>query len=574
MALQEWVTPGTWSASVPAGMRQTGPPPLIDAAGVGVLDLVTLAESTIGGSRFDTQCHRVPKGLSACADEEVTMNRNSDRKQSDPPVATRQESWAAPNAAKDAGRALPDGAVVQLNRYTRVWDGGSVLVGGSPTHVLRLKATAAGLFARRDLTVADPATRALAERLTAKGLADPVASSLPPIALSQLTVVIPVKDRCEPLDRLLSSIPPEVAETIVVDDGSDDPASIARIAQSHQARLLQLTPNQGPGAARNAGLASVASPFVAFVDSDVVIEPGCFEILLRHFADPLLALAAPRVLGIERERPGWITRYEDSRSSLDLGNHAGSVRPLTSLTWVSGTCMVARVELLGGGFDSAMVSGEDVDLVWRLVDQGHRVRFDPSAVVRHEHRTRLTRWMRRKFFYGTGATPLAQRHPDYIAPVVLPPWSAIVLGLVLLQRRWSLMAAAAVAAVVVARVRRQIRFTRRPTMGALTLTAQGLTATLAQGVALIVRHWWPVTLAAAFFSQRARRAAVVAGLIDAAWEYLRLRPDLDPLRFTVARRLDDVGYGSGVWWSALRGRSIRAILPLLTRASRTPGPKP
>ena len=39
--------------------------------------------------------------------------------------------------------------------------------------------------------------------------------------------------------------------------------------------------------------------------------------MLRHFADPRVAMVAPRVLGLESEAPNWITRYEDARSSLE-----------------------------------------------------------------------------------------------------------------------------------------------------------------------------------------------------------------------------------------------------------------
>jgi len=44
-----------------------------------------------------------------------------------------------------------------------------------------------------------------------------------------------------------------------------------------------------------------------------------------------------------------------------------------------------------------------------------------------------------------------------------------------------------------------------------------------------------------------------------------VRPDLDPVRFAIARRLDDLAYGYGVWRSAIRGRSLAALLPDLRR---------
>ena len=60
---------------------------------------------------------------------------------------------------------------------------------------------------------------------------------------------------------------------------------------------------------------------------------------------------------------------------------------------------------------------------------------------------------------------------------------------------------------------------------------------------------------------------LLAGALDAALEYRRTRPDLDPIRFGIARRLDDLAYGGGVWFSALKGRSLRALLPIIRRRS-------
>ena len=63
-------------------------------------------------------------------------------------------------------------------------------------------------------------------------------------------------------------------------------------------------------------------------------------------------------------------------------------------------------------FDETLRYGEDVDLVWRLLDAGHRVVYDPSVVVRHHEADVL----RRRFRYGTSAAPLAARKTLPAAP--------------------------------------------------------------------------------------------------------------------------------------------------------------
>lgn len=463
-----------------------------------------------------------------------------------------------------SGRPLPTGFRLRLSRRTRVVDDGRVLVGGSPTRVARLTPAAAEMITGRDLVVDSAASAALGAHLLGAGLADPVAGALPPLGLDRVTVVIPVRDRPGPLRRLLASLPAGVAEVIVVDDASRDPGPVAAAARAANATLIALGRNVGAAAARNAGLARAGTEFVAFVDSDAVLEPDCLPTLLRHFADPELALAAPRVLGLQTARPNAITRYENARSSLDLGAEAALVRPRTAIGWVSSTCLVGRTTALADGFDPDMRVGEDVDLVWRLVESGHRVRYEPGAVVRHEHRTRLVPWAARKFFYGTGAAPLARRHPDEIAPAVLPPWGVLVLVAAIAQRRWSLPTIAVTTLVVTDRIARRIGHVSRPRAIAARLTAEGLAATAGQGIALLLRHWWPVTVVAAAASPRVRRAAAVAAVADTAWEWVRVRPRLDPVRFAFIRRLDDAAYGAGVWWSAVRGRSARPLLPSVT----------
>jgi hypothetical protein len=47
--------------------------------------------------------------------------------------------------------------------------------------------------------------------------------------------------------------------------------------------------------------------------------------------------------------------------------------------------------------------------------------------------------------------------------------------------------------------------------------------------------------------------------VDATIEFRRTKSDLDPIRFAIARRLDDLAYGTGVAWGA--ETSIREVSP-------------
>jgi mycofactocin glycosyltransferase len=466
---------------------------------------------------------------------------------------------------------LPRGLVVELGRLVRVYDGGRTLVGGAPTRLLHLSERAASMLDGRRIQVTDHWSERLADRLLAIGAANPVVADLPPIDLSQVTVVIPARDRVTSLDRLLTGLGKRL-RVIVVDDCSNDPRAVARVAARHGAELVALPRNHGPATARNAGLKRVGTPFVAFVDSDVVVGPDAIATLLRHFHHPRVAAVAPQIRALPRPgRPSWISRYEDARSSLDLGTAPAMVHPRSAVSWVPSACLVARVEALGAGFTDGMRVAEDVDLVWRFAAVGWQVRYEPAATAWHDHRVRLTAWLRRKAYYGTGAHALAQRHGTAVAPAVLAPWNAAVACALLAQRRWSVPLAAAVLTITYARRTRTVSRSDDPRRLAAELIGLSLAATAGQTSALLLRHWWPLSLTGSLFSHRLRRAVALAAIADGIAEYVRLSPDLDPVRFVIARRLDDLAYGAGVWAGALRGRSARSLLPEITRATPQKG---
>lgn len=478
---------------------------------------------------------------------------------------------------------LPPGFGVRLSPTVRVRDDGRTLIGGDMGGVLYLRPLAAGLVADDGtVTVRDGATATLCRLLLDRGFAVPwwPDSAGRDDAVDDVTVVVPVRDRPQQLARLLSNLPTDLP-VVVVDDGSRDRAACARVAGRAGVTVLAHAVSRGPAAARNTGLAAAVTPLVAFVDSDVVPVAGWLAGLRRHFDDPAIALVGPRVLGLPpQDSDSWIVRYEAVGSSLDLGPSPAGVRPHARVSYLPAACLMARKEALRDGFDADMQVAEDVDLVWRLVGDGWRVRYVPDCVVHHEHRTTATAWLGRKAFYGTGASLLAQRHGTAVAPMVLTSWTALFSAALLLQRRWSVPLAAAMFGVLVMRIRGRLGHSSDPVRTATLLAGLGIQAALRQTAAALVRHYWPAAGLAALRWPRARRALAFATVADAVLDHRATAPDLDPLRYLLARRLDDLAYGAGLWAGAVRSRSIGALLPAVrglgtarrVRAGRTTPP--
>src|SRR6516225_3157277 len=215
---------------------------------------------------------------------------------------------------------LPAGFTVRLARNVRRSRYGRLMLGGSPPRLLRLTPAATRLLQPGRFTVTDRASAALARRLLDSGVANP---RPPDCSVRDITIVIPVRDRAAQLGRLLGRLraDPESAPlpVLVVDDGSAHPAAVAAVAARFGAQLLAHPDNRGPAEARNTGLRRADTVYIAFCDSDVLPQPGWLGPLVAQFADPAVALAAPRVLSAVGDTPGPLARYEKNRSPLDMG---------------------------------------------------------------------------------------------------------------------------------------------------------------------------------------------------------------------------------------------------------------
>lgn len=431
-----------------------------------------------------------------------------------------------------------------------------LLLGGSPLRAVRLTTTAQAMIDDGRVRVTDATSAALAARLVDGNVADPVLTG-EGVDPAELTVVVPVRDRPEQLARALA--PLRGLACLVVDDASRDPAAVARVAAEHGARVLPLTTNVGPAGARNAGLRAVRTPYVGFVDSDVQVDATTLLRLTRHFADERVALVGPLVRSRARARhPKWFERFDERDSSLALGTRGCVVRPGAAVGWLPSACLVGRANRLGDGFAEEMRVGEDVDLVWRLVDDGEVVRYEPGEVAHHDTRDTLADWLGRKFVYGTGGADLAARHGRNGAPAVMSATMAVTAAAVLARRRWSLPVLAAGLGYGATSLRRRLPDTPGRDALALRLGAQGLGWAVRQETALLLRHWWPLAAVAATRSGTVRRALVSALLVDVI--VARIDHPEAPYH-PVGRRLDDLAYGSGLWTGAVRARSLTCLLP-------------
>ena len=449
------------------------------------------------------------------------------------------------------------------------------LAGGAPYRVITVTTRGAGVL--RDLIAGGPPTAGhvmddFLGRLQTAGLL--LAPAPPPAHHSGVTVVIPAKSAPGPLRAVLRALPADLP-VVIVDDGSAEPLA-ALATPDGRVQVLRHDSSRGPAAARNAGAAVVSTPWIAFLDADTMPADNWIGELLGRIqrlqegnsapTDPIV-LAAPRIHPLPGSGLGaW---FEERACALDLGSAPSEVGIGRPVSYVPSAAMLVDAAAFRrvGGFDESMAVGEDVDLVWRLAAAG-RVRYLPDVRVGHRPRGTLRAALDRRRVYGVSAADLSRRHPGALRHVDVSSWSfgPWLLGIVVHPLLG--VAAAGVTAAIAPWGMREVSAAH-----ARRLAGQGH---LRAGAALgrwLVRPMWPVTILVGLAAPRIGRRlllAAAAGLSQQVATDVRARMSTGDSPATlvrlaaeslVARTLDDLAYGAGVWQGVLRGRTLEPVLP-------------
>lgn len=135
-----------------------------------------------------------------------------------------------------------------------------------------------------------------------------------------LTVIVPVYNVEKYLEQCLESIcrqTYENLEILVVDDGSTDASlTIAeQFAEVDQRIRIIRQPNAGLGAARNSGIREASGEFIAFVDSDDLVQKDAYKVMLKSLkasGSDFVVGSLNRLIGSKREVPAWAKKVHAS----------------------------------------------------------------------------------------------------------------------------------------------------------------------------------------------------------------------------------------------------------------------
>ena len=432
---------------------------------------------------------------------------------------------------------------------------GDTVVAGSPLKIFRFSSAARSVLEalENQKEVSNSSTSTI-QRLLDAGAVHPILDSMETsLKPSDVTVVIPVHNEDElQLNALISQLS-STHEVLIIDDGSTTP-----LADINGARVIRREVAGGPAAARNTAIDFVTTSITFFLDADTSLVDDSWTNLLAHFEDSSVGVVAPRI----SSEPGstLLQRYETSESPLDLGSEPARIRKNSRVSYVPTAALMIRTDLLREhrGFDESLRYGEDVDLVWRLLEADVVCRYEPATVVRHSPRASLLDAWKQRVSYGSAAAPLNQRHPGAATPLRINRWSALA---------WSAFAIGhpliglTIGAGSTVALERKISSQPDSRILALRLAGRGNIHAGRMIAQVITRTWWPFALVLALFSRRGRRVALAAIVLPSLTKWFATKPKVDPVSYCALKLADDVAYGTGVWKGVIATRDLGALTP-------------
>src|SRR3989304_5607183 len=200
----------------------------------------------------------------------------------------------------------------------------------------------------------------------------------------KISVIIPTFNSAKELTKCLESFKTQTLsnenfEVMVVDDGSNDGTKDAAAKTLERNSYQQ---NRGPAAARNNGANQAQGEIILFTDADCEPQPNWIEEMIKP-------LDNPQVVGVKGV---YKTRQKELVARLVQIEYEHKYERMKKFKYIDFIDTYSAgyrkdIFLKYNGFDERYpkASVEDQEFSFRLSHDGHKMVFNPDAVVYHKN---------------------------------------------------------------------------------------------------------------------------------------------------------------------------------------------
>jgi len=206
-------------------------------------------------------------------------------------------------------------------------------------------------------------------------------------------------------EKLLKQFLPSVvqntpeADVYVIDNGSTDNSLELLKNEFPSVHLIKLEKNYGYAEGYNRGIKEIKAENIVLLNSDVEVTPGWLSPLIKHLnTHPETKAVQPKIKDYKNKEMfeyagaagGYIDffgyPYCDGRILFTIEKDKGQYESEKDIFWASGACLVIRKESFEkiGGFDTSYFAHqEEIDLCWRIHNEGGKIKYIPTSTIYH-----------------------------------------------------------------------------------------------------------------------------------------------------------------------------------------------
>jgi len=233
----------------------------------------------------------------------------------------------------------------------------------------------------------------------------------------QFSIIVPVYNRPQEIDELLDSLTKQDFqddfEVLIVEDGSEN--SSEDIAKKYTAQLnlnYFYKENSGAGASRNYGMKRASGNYFIILDSDVIVPSQYLsevkKALQENYTD---AFGGPDAAHSSFTSLQKAINYSMT-SVLTTGGIRGKKKSVGKFQPRSFNLGLSKVAFEKTKGFSKMKAGEDIDLTFRLWENGFETQLIDKAFVYHKRRSTVKQFFKQTFAFGTARPILNKKYPE------------------------------------------------------------------------------------------------------------------------------------------------------------------
>ena len=249
----------------------------------------------------------------------------------------------------------------------------------------------------------------------------------------ELSFIVPCLNSSKTINETLTSIFAQQTdfefEVIVVDNGSSD--HTIELARQFDVTVIREN-KRGPGLARNAGIKAASGRYIAFVDSDVTLEPTWAQVLMNYISKYKLLAAQGQVI-LSSNGNSLLDSYRTAHKTnhptdwISLATSDYKVGHINTAACIYKAQALKQVK----GFSTSIRYHEDVDLTLKI-------RSLPDGAIGCTREAKsycfytqtLASYLKRAFVYGFHLAVVAKKwNYKKSFPVLSRHWGSLQLSL-------------------------------------------------------------------------------------------------------------------------------------------------